>query len=222
MQQTSEEKLYALMVVAEQHQDAVRALADVVEREIVARRASHKALDESIAALPTTLKTSVSSAVQDVVGRLAASAAKPISDAAAPLAREMEAAASAARDIRKNVIWFAAAAVGIVLIVAMVMILVTQNATRRTVSDSRAAVIAANDQLRQLDQAIEARKTTIAALNAQINEISSEQLRGLQWNSCNGRYCIRVARDQIQRGSFDGPVKSWGRGMEMFVIPEGF
>ena len=99
--------------------------------------------------------------------------------------------------------------------------LATHFTTRWAVADSRAALVAASDQLRQFDQAIEARRSTIVALNTQIVELR-DQIGGLQWDSCNGRYCIRVADDQIQSGYCEPPVKSWGRGSEMFVIPEGF
>ena len=221
MQQTSEEKLYALMVVAEQHQDAVRALTDALERDIAARMASHKALDASIETLPDMLKTSVSSAVQDVVGRLATSAAKPISDAAAPLARDLEAAAASVGSIRKSVNWYSAGLFVIVAAVCVILGIATHFTTRWAVADSRAALVAASDQLRQFDKAIEARRATIVALNTQIVELR-DQIGGLQWDSCNGRYCIRVADDQIQSGYCEPPVKSWGRGSEQFVIPEGF
>jgi len=221
MQQTSEEKLFALMVAAEEQHDVVRALTDALERDIAARRASHKALDAGIETLPDMLKTSVSNAVQDVVGRLAASAAKPISDAAAPLARDLEAAAASVSSIRKSVDWYSATLFVIMAAVFVIMGLATHFTTRWAVADSRAALVAVSDQLRQLDQDIEAKRTTIVTLDTQIDALR-DQIGGLQWDSCNGRYCIRVADDQVRRSSFDGLVKSWERGSEQFVIPQGF
>ena len=163
--------------------------------------ASHKALDASVEALLTTLKTAVSSAVQDVVGRPAARAAKPIAEAAATLVRDKETDASAASSIRKNLNRFSATLFAVTAVGFILMGLATHYTTRWAVADSRAALVAVSDRLLQLDQAAEARKAYIVTLNAQISEISSEQLCGLIWDSCNGRYCIRVASETRSRAS---------------------
>jgi hypothetical protein len=221
--QNPEQRIFSLLVAAEEQQKAVAALTSAVEREIATLLQSQKALDASVEALPATLKTAVSSAVQDVVGRLAASAAKPIAEAAAPLARDMETAATAASTLRKNLTGFAATLVAMLFVFGCLMLVSLHVSARWTLADNRNAIAAAQAELRRLKAEAKAGDDYIVTLNAQIVELR-DKVGGLIWERCGDRRCIQVAKDQttINPEPGEDAVYTWKNGTIRYVIPEGF
>jgi uncharacterized coiled-coil protein SlyX len=221
--QNPEQRIFSLLVAAEEQQKAVAALTSAVEREIATLLQSQKALDASVEALPATLKTAVSSAVQDVVGRLAASAAKPIAEAAAPLARDMETAATAASTLRKNLTGFAATLVAMLFVFGCLMLVSLHVSAKWTLADNRDAIAAAQAELRRLEAEAKAGDDYIVTLNAQIVELR-DKVGGLIWERCGDRRCIQVAKDQttINPEPGEDAVYTWKNGTIRYVIPEGF